>query len=108
MLQGKPVVIMPNVVSRILGSHEVDGKKLGRAQVRNGKYGREELGGFKVTKGSGYAYVAVRYIAPDDMHEDQVEETRNHFLTLYAEILEAHGLTVRRTAYGLSVRKPEN
>lgn len=97
----------PMVVSRALGEFTYeDGKKLGKAQVRRGRYGPEELGGYRVSRGVHSGEVAVRYIAPDDLAESLVEVTRDEFLTLYTDILTKRGYVVRRYGYGLAVSKP--
>lgn len=93
-------------VSRALGAYrDENGDKLGKSCVRRGRYGMVEIGGYKVNQHTA-SVVGVRWVAPDEMTEDEVPSMRDMFLKLYTQVLSAKGYHVEPFGTGLFVRIP--
>jgi hypothetical protein len=96
-------------VSICLGRYrdDEDGKPLGRAIVRKTRFGPIQYGGFKVTESGVQGIVTVRWVAPDDMDNDQdIKEERANMLAWYADILMRSGYGASRVGSSLHVTRP--
>lgn len=96
-------------VSTCLGKYrdDEDGKPLGRAIVRQTRFGPVQYGGFKVSgAGNPPGTVTVRWVAPDSMTDEQeIATERMDMLLWYSDILARSGYNTAFVGTSLHVTR---